>query len=69
MTKRQSAVQLGKLTVPEFGELANSILDAFERGEDTVPTALAMRLLSHHEAMLKEDVAREKHRQSGVSAQ
>lgn len=43
-----------KLNVPEFGEVCNRILDYFERGDNRVPTTLAMLLLGHVEAMLKE---------------
>lgn len=43
-----------KLSVQEFGETCNRILDAFERGERDVPTSTAVKLVGHIEAVLKE---------------
>lgn len=44
-----------KMSVHEFGETCNRILDAFERGEPTVPTPLALNLVGHIQAVLEED--------------
>lgn len=52
----KSVVKL-KLDVQDFGEVCNLILDAFERGEPDVPTTLALKLVGHIEAVLKEDSA------------
>lgn len=43
-----------KLSVEEFGEICNQVIDAFERGEPDVPTALAFKLVGHIEAVYKE---------------
>lgn len=42
------------LSVHEFGLVYNQILDAFERGESTVPTALAVKMLEHVETLLRQ---------------
>jgi hypothetical protein len=48
-----------KLSVSEFGELANSVLDALENREPTIPTRWGVQLIEHIEAMLREEVQRE----------
>ena len=45
-----------KLTIQEFGEVSNQIMDAFERGEKEIPTDLGMKLLGHIQAILKEQI-------------
>lgn len=47
---------VGKLSVQEFGELCNSILDAFERGDPEIPTKWGVELVGHIEAVYKEQV-------------
>lgn len=49
-----------KLGVFEFGETCHEIMDAFERGEPTVRTSLAMALVGHIHAVLKEQSETEK---------
>lgn len=39
-----------KLSVEEFGEVCNQILDAFERGEGYVLTSFALKLVWHIQA-------------------
>lgn len=43
-----------KLSVHDFGETCNQILDALERGEPTVRTSLAVSLVGHIQAVLEE---------------
>jgi hypothetical protein len=43
-----------KMSVEDFGETCNLILDAFERGKPTVPTSLAVKLVGHIEAVYRE---------------
>ena len=43
-----------KLSVQEFGELCNRILDAFERGKPEIPTVWGVELVGHIEAVYKE---------------
>lgn len=53
---------VGKLSVQEFGELCNRILDAFERGEPEIPTKWGVELVGHIEAVYKEQVEADKRR-------
>ena len=48
-----------KLSAQEFGELCNSILDAFERGEAEIPTKWGLALVGHIEAVYKEQAVRD----------
>lgn len=51
--KAYATVRL-KMSVDEFGEAINQIMDALERGDSTVPTSLAVCLANHIHAILKE---------------
>jgi hypothetical protein len=49
-----------KLSVRDFGEICNAIMDAFERGEPTVPTSMAAGLVGHIKAVYQEQIELEK---------